>query len=178
MLFRSESIEYGKALFQKMGLQAQFYVGDILNDFPLEHNAVDWVFSSGVLEHFTDEQIIAILKKSAAVSRKGVMSLVPNSHCLFYRIGKHAQEMAGTWPYGKETPKPTMRPYFEAAGLKDIQEYSIGTYHALQFWGSQHKEIKEFFGHLSPEEIYSLNQGYLLFTIGTINGSTRFACSP
>ena len=138
------------------------------DDFPLGKNSVDWVFSSGVLEHFTDEEIMAITKKSAAVAVKGVMSLVPNANAIFYRVGKFKMEKEGTWAYGHEAPRSTMRPLFEAAGLHNIREYSIGTYHTLQFWGSRHREIKEFFDHLSPQEIRSLNQGYLLFTIGTI----------
>ncbi len=128
----------------------------------------DWVFSSGVLEHFSDEQIINILKDSKRLARKGVMSLVPNANAVFYRIGKFKMEHEGKWAYGREVPKLSMRPLFEAAGLTNIQEYSVGTYHSLQFWGKEHKEIKHFLDGLSGEQLRLLNQGYLLFTIGTI----------
>ena len=77
-------------------------------------------------------------------------------------------EQEGTWKYGHEDPKWTMRPLFEAAGLTQIQEYSIGTYHSLQFWGKQYDDIKYFFDQCSPEQLQLLNQGYLLFTIGSV----------
>jgi hypothetical protein len=100
------------------------------------------------------------------VAKKGVMSLVPNSRSLFYRIGKHAQEKAGQWPYGKEIPKLSMKQFFEQAGLYNIQEYSVGTYHALKFWGKDMPEIKDYLDSLTPIELKELNQGYLLFTYG------------
>jgi len=167
--YSSKSIEYSKALFNKIGLKAQYFVADILKDFPLGENSVDWVFSSGVLEHFTDEQIVEIMRKSVMVSRKGVMSLVPNSHCLFYQSGKYSQERQGKWPYGKEIPKLSMKSYFEMASLKNIQEYSIGTYHALKFFGKRDKDIRSYLDTLNTNQLRDLNQGYLLFTCGEKN---------
>lgn len=160
------SIERARKLFEKLGLKADFSTGDILKDLPLGNESVDWVFSSGVLEHFTDDEIVNILRKSKRVSRKGVMSLVPNANALFYRIGKFRMEQDGAWRYGTEIPKFTMKNYFEAAGLKNIKEFSIGTYHTLAFENSGNALIKEFFDHLSLKELQEMNQGYLLFTIG------------
>jgi ubiquinone/menaquinone biosynthesis C-methylase UbiE len=164
--YSDKSINYAKELFSSLKLHGNYHVADILNDFPLGQNSVDWVFSSGVLEHFTDEQILSITKKSAAVAKKGVMSLVPNSLSLFYRIGKHAQEKSGQWSYGKEIPKLSMKHFFEQAGLHNVQEYSVGTYHALKFWGKNMPEIKDYLDTLTPNELRELNQGYLLFTYG------------
>ena len=39
---------------------------------------------------------------------------------------KKSKEDNGTWEYGLEIPRDTMRPFFENAGLKDIREYSVG----------------------------------------------------
>lgn len=165
--FSEDSLVYGRELFKALELDAQFHQADILKGLPLTDGAVDWVFSSGVLEHFTDPQIIDVLKDCKRVARKGVISLVPNASAVFYRIGKLAMEDNGTWEYGRETPKKTMKPLFEAAGLGQIKEFSVGTYHTLNFWGEQHPEIKKFLDHLSSEELQSMNMGYLLFTVGT-----------
>lgn len=164
--YSPKSIEFTKELFQKLNLKAEFHVGDILKDLPMSADAIDWVFSSGVLEHFTDDEIIGILQRSKSISRKGVISLVPNANALFYRLGKFKMEQEGSWRYGKEIPKFTMRNYFEAAGLKKIKEYSVGSYHALAFDDSRKEMAKEFFDQLSAEELQTMNQGYLLFTIG------------
>lgn len=164
--YSPKSIEFTKALFEKMAFKAEFYVADILKNLPLGDGAVDWIFSSGVLEHFKDEQIVGILKDSLRVSSKGVISLVPNASSVFYRLAKFKMEKEGTWRFGKEVPKFTMQHYFEVAGLKNIKEFSIGTYHAVCFDQEEHRETKEFFDHLSFEELQQMNQGYLLFTIG------------
>jgi len=164
--YSENNIDYAKALFQELGIEGYFYCADILEEISMERSSVDWVWSSGLLEHFSDEQIIDVLKESARVCKKGVMSLVPNANAIFYRIGKFKMEQEGTWPYGKETPKFTMKKYFNAAGLKNIKEYSVGTYNSLQFWGLDKKEIKSFYDNLEFKELQNLNQGYLLFTYG------------
>ena len=166
--YSTESNLFAGQLFKELGLSGEFYWQDILKGISLNSASVDWVYSSGVLEHFSDGQIIGILKESRRLARQGVMSLVPNANALFYRIGKYKMEQEGTWGYGHEDPKWTMRPLFEAAGLNHIQEYSIGTFHGLKFWGEGHEDIKQFLDQCSPEQLQLLNQGYLLFTIGWI----------
>jgi len=166
--YSTESNSFAARLFQELGLNGKFHCCNVLQRIPLDDASVDWVYSSGVLEHFSDKEIIGILKESKRLARQGVMSLVPNADAIFYRIGKHKMEQEGTWKYGHEDPKWTMRPLFEAAGLCHIQEYSVGTYHALQFWGKDHDDIKHFLDQCSPKQLQLLNQGYLLFTMGLI----------
>lgn len=126
-------------------------------------NSVDWVWSSGLLEHFSEQEILHIVKESVNICKKGVMSLVPNARAIPYRVGKFKMERENNWPYGKEIPKTTMRNFFEAVGLKNIKEYSIGTYH-FEFWHND--DIKNFYNNLGSEELQALNQGYLIFTYG------------
>jgi len=164
--YSRDGIDYAKQLFQELDIQGHFYCADILKEIQMDGDSIDWVWSSGLLEHFSDEKIMDILKESVRVCKKGVISLVPNASAIFYRIGKFRMEQEGSWLYGKEIPKFTMKDYFETAGLKNIEEYSIGVYHSLKFWGSEEKENKRFFDSLSQEEIKNLNQGYLLFTYG------------
>jgi malonyl-CoA O-methyltransferase len=164
--YSDESIKYTKSLFHELGIEGHFYCANILYGVPLRTNSVDWVWSSGLLEHFSDDQIIDILKESTRVCKKGVMSLVPNAGSIFYRIGKFKMEKEGTWLYGKEIPKFTMKKYFNDAGLKNIKEYSVGIYHPLQFWDAEKKEIKRFYNSLNFKELQNLNQGYLIFTSG------------
>jgi ubiquinone/menaquinone biosynthesis C-methylase UbiE len=164
--FSEESISFSKALFKELGIEGHFYCEDILEGIALKTSSVDWVWSSGLLEHFSDQQITDILKDSVRVCKKGIMSLVPNANSIFYRIGKFKMEQEGTWAYGKEMPKFTMINYFKLAGLKKIKEYSVGPYHSIRFWGQAEKEIKSFYDSLSSEELEKLNQGYLLFTYG------------
>lgn len=167
--FSEESIDYAKALFKELRIEGHFYWEDILAGMSLKTSSVHWVWSSGLLEHFSDEKVVDILKESVRVCTKGVMSLVPNARSIFYRIGKFKMEQEGTWAYGKEMPKFTMKNYFRVAGLKKIKEYSVAPYHSIQFWGQAERDIKSFYDSLSPEELQKLDQGYLLFTYGEKN---------
>ncbi len=160
------SIDYAKSLFKELKIKGCFFCQNILDGMPMETGSIDWVWSSGLLEHFSDEQIVDILKESLRISKKGVMSLVPNAGSMFYRIGKYKMEQEGTWPYGKEIPKYTMKDYFRIAGLKNIKEHTVGNYHTLQFWGLNKVGIRNFFDNLSFRELQNLNQGYLVFTYG------------
>jgi malonyl-CoA O-methyltransferase len=164
--YSKENINYAKVLFKELGIEGYFYCQNILEGIPMKTSSIDWVWSSGLLEHFSDDQIMDILKESVRVCKKGVMSLVPNANSIFYRIGKFQMEQEGRWLYGKEIPKFTMKNYFKAAGLKNIKEFSVGTYHSINFLNSIEKEFRNFYNSISLDEIQKLNQGYLLFTFG------------
>lgn len=164
--YSSPSIDFSQKLFEDLGLQADFYCQDVLQGIPLPSKVVDWVWSSGLLEHFSEEDILTVLKESVRVCKRGVMSLVPNANSLFYRIGKHKMEREGSWRYGRETPRFSLRELFMAAGLKNTSECSVAPYHALQFWGANCEDIKRFYDSLAPEDLACMNQGYLLFTYG------------
>src|SRR3989344_2591619 len=71
---------------------------------PFEDNYFDFVFSSGLLEHFDDEKAGKIIREMTIVSKKSgkVLILVPNSHCLWYKAYKFITQKRGTWEFGYE----------------------------------------------------------------------------
>ena len=93
------------------------------------------------------------MRESARVARKGVMSLVPNAGSLPYRVGKDLMEREGRWRYGIETPKFTMADDFRRAGLRNIAEHTVGSWHALEFWGKDLPDLGRFLAGLSQEEL-------------------------
>ena len=160
------SIDHARALLEALALHGQYYCASVLERLPLNDNTVQWSFSSGLLEHFTDDQMLFILRECSRVSSKGVMSLVPNATSLLYRIGKYEMEQKGTWSYGTEDPKYSLRHLFQQAGLKNIVEYSVATSSIFRFWGRNEPAVRSFFKSLSVAELEKMNQGYLLFTYG------------
>ena len=68
--FSEESIDYTKALFKELGIEGHFYCENILGGMSLKTSSVDWVWSSGLLEHFSYEKIVDILKESPGFAKK------------------------------------------------------------------------------------------------------------
>ncbi len=169
--FSAESVAFCREVFAQAGLPGQFVQADVCQPLPFAAGEFDCVWSSGLLEHFTDEQLGHILKESARVSRKCVVSLVPNAGSLFYRAGKWYQETHGLWPWGQEDPKRTLKPFFRAAGLNDVREYAIDVKTALAFAhtirAAAFRRTLTMLWRLLPEAGWrALGQGYLLVTVG------------
>jgi hypothetical protein len=131
---------------------------------------VDWVWSSGVLEHWTDDELDPIVKEMARIARKGVISLVPNARSVFYRLAKHLMEDAGLWPYGRELPRASLSPVFQAAGLRSINEFTILPEESLPLLRNTDPGIyalaSDWWRRLSPDDPLLRDQGYLLVTSG------------
>lgn len=163
--YSRDNLEFSGAVFRDLGLEAEFVCSDLLIGLPFAPNAVDWVWSSGLLEHYHDEQVTGILRDAMRVSRKGVISLAPNAHSVPYRAGKRRLEQEGRWIYGREIPRYSMKDLFKDAGLTRIQEYSVGHYHALNFMGRQ-DQLRDLYDSLGHHDLEKLNQGYLLVTVG------------
>ncbi|HEX2249686.1 MAG TPA: class I SAM-dependent methyltransferase [Gemmatimonadales bacterium] len=169
--FSPQILERAASLFQRSKLPApRCTLADLTQPLPWPDAAVDWVWSSGVLEHWTDEELGPILKEMARISRKGVISLVPNARSVFYRLGKQLMEDAGLWPYGRELPKATLAPIFEAAGLHSIREFTIVPDEAPLLLRPTdpgiYALVSDWWRSLPPEDPLLQDQGYLLVTVG------------
>lgn len=107
-------------------LPVTFYLADVLEagQYPTSHT----IYQSGLLEHFTEEQMEHILRMSGRCAKQ-VVSMVPNAGCGAYMRWKAEKEANGTWEYGIEIPQTLegMTERYENAGLKVTRAYSIGT---------------------------------------------------
>lgn len=163
--FSENNLEFSKKLFISLSLNGNFIKHDVLEKFPFDDNSFNWVFSSGLLEHFTDEQIISILKESNRICKKGVISLVPNAFSIPYRMGKYNLEKQNKWIYGKEDPKLSMINYFNKSGFLKVCEETVDAYHSLNFLEDNIKQLfLDFYNSMKIDELDQLKQGYLLVT--------------
>jgi len=174
-----ESLAFTARCAARLGLEVATVCGDATQTLPFESGSFDCVWSSGLLEHFTEDERRAMLREWARVCRGRLISLVPNAASVAYRIGKRAQEIAGVWPYGLETPLQSLRDDYLAAGLRVETEFSVGAEHSLNFLNDRpiQRGLTEVFRALSRRELRDWNQGYLLVTIGTV-ASRESACDP
>jgi ubiquinone/menaquinone biosynthesis C-methylase UbiE len=165
-----DNLKFSEKAFDIAGLRGAFVQADILRFMPFSDSSIDCIFSHGVLEHFTEEEIQSIVNESARVARKAVISVVPNAASIAYRIGKRYQESTGKWQYGKENPKHSFRGQFVRSGLKNVKEYSVDPRHAFEFLtmlkgGAAHPVMK-LLNRIPVWLLDALNQGWLLVTIG------------
>ena len=147
-------------------------VCDITKALPWPDRAVDVTWSSGVLEHWTDDEIRPIVREMARVSRKRVVSFVPYAGCVFYRWGKHVAEAKGEWPYGREMPRASLRAIFEEAGLVRIQERTLsadeGLYYLHFVDETTQEQARAWWHSIATEDPIRQRQGYLLLTVGDV----------
>lgn len=169
--FSQGVLDRARELFERSNLPVpRTTLADLTKPLPWPDAAVDITWSSGVLEHWTDEELSPIVREMARISRCRVIALVPYAGSVPYRWGKWAAETSGCWPYGRELPRQTLRPVFEQAGLKRITESTIWADQALEFLAFVDPEIQReaarWWKSLPPDDLLRQTQGYLLLTIG------------
>ena len=149
---------------------------DLTKRLPWTDGAVDVTWSSGVLEHWTDDELLPIVREMARISRKCVISLVPSARCLFYRLGKQLAETKGRWPYGRELPRSSLQSVFEKAGLHRVREYSIWPEWGPKMLGATDRAfqifVEKWWASLPDDDAVKANQGYLLLTVGYVKSET------
>ncbi len=167
-----DNLNFSNRLFDVLNEPATFIQGDITKPLPFEDGSVDTVFSCGVLEYFTDAQIMEILKEMFRVAKKRVIILVPNAYSICYRLGMWYMKKKGTWHWGGERAFKTLKHCFAVVSGIRVTEFSVGTKHSLDFMDSlpkgqlMHKVIRKLFNLQDHSRPSTLNQGYLLITIG------------
>jgi hypothetical protein len=95
------------------------------------------VFSSGLIEHYDREDAIEVLKAMANVSRKYVLTYVPNSDCSAYMNAKARTK--AIWKTEFDYTPDTLALLHEEAGLEVIDKGTAGKEWAKKF-GSEPSE--------------------------------------
>jgi ubiquinone/menaquinone biosynthesis C-methylase UbiE len=146
------------------------HIVDITKQFPFKDNEFDVVWSSGVLEHWEDIEMLDVLRESVRVTKRCVISLIPNNKSLAYRFGREICESHGISPWGREMPRGSLKLLFEKAGLHNIHEEVLADYMAIDFIGKLYPAFADHFSKwwstLEVNDEVKTSQGYLLFTIG------------
>jgi SAM-dependent methyltransferase len=165
----NDSLRLSESCAAALGLSIKTVQADVRKKLHFSDNTFDCSWSSGLLEHFSTDLRRLILKEQARITRGRIISFVPNSACLAYRIGKADQESRGVWPYGLENPLMSQKDDFAAAGITVTREFTVGAKHAISFL----RQDSHFFRELSrwildqPEaELLDYWQGYLIVTEG------------
>ncbi|NOX58110.1 MAG: class I SAM-dependent methyltransferase [Planctomycetes bacterium] len=100
------ALDLARERFDRLGLDAKYRKGNILDPCELTHDAFDVSLSYGVIEHFRNDARTQTIRTHHDVLRPGGMTIigVPNAWCPQYRAWKAYLELRGWWPYGMEIP--------------------------------------------------------------------------
>jgi len=133
---------------------------------PFRDGSFDVVWSSGLLEHFSEGDLAQVLEEMARVSRGFVVSFVPNLNSSFYLLWSYLLKLAGQWSVGFESPKASLRYAFENAGIDVVREFTVG-FDPENFLrqlpsGNLRDHLAFHYRQLPPER----REGYLLATFG------------
>lgn len=168
--YTDASVELVKAAADKLKLSnLDIMKCDATKELPFKEKQFDYIFQAGLLEHFRTDDQINLLKIWSKYC-KNMVSLIPNASSVPYRIGKQIKETKGTWEYGLEIPKHSLKEEFIKAGIDVEAEYTIGTECALTLLPKYH--FVKIFYKLLKRAGYNLDdymQGFLLVTIGKCN---------
>ncbi|OPH61409.1 hypothetical protein BC351_14810 [Paenibacillus ferrarius] len=172
--YSTQALQQSRIAFRQKDQQGEFVHADI-RKLPIEANIHDLCWSAGVLEHFSIEEKVNILREMARVTKPGgkVLVLVPYSRSLPYRIGKAYAEANCTWMYGTEIPVDSLKQEFELAGIEVDKEQNIGFIQSMDFLdfipGAEllKQSAVEWYKELSDEEKVVF-PGYLLAILGTV----------
>ncbi len=98
-------------------------------------NTFDVAWNGGVIEHFSDEEKIKMIKAMWKIIKPGgvLVITVPNAHDLPFMAAKQLLLLRKKWAFGEEDDLTAgrMRKLAEAAGIK---KYSITAYNPIVGW--------------------------------------------
>ena len=100
------ALDQARVRFDRLGLSATYRRADFLDAAFADGQRHDVSLSSGVIEHFKNEDRTRTVRAHFDVLAPGGMTVisVPHAHCPTYRLWKLYLELRGWWPYGMEIP--------------------------------------------------------------------------
>lgn len=174
--FSETILQRARDLFVSSALPApKVVLCDITKPLPWPDRSVDIVWSSGVLEHWTDKELVPILSEMSRVGRRLVVSLVPSASSVFYRWGKKTAEDTNRWPYGREIPRESLESVYESAGIEVVLEKTIMPESSANFLAyvdsALSQRAAEWLDRLPDTDPLRKSQGYLLLTVGKVRNA-------
>ena len=168
--FSAEALSVAREVFARHAVPAVFEIGDLTAGASSADH--DLVFNSGVLEHYSFDEQVRLVRGMAMRSRNYVLVLVPNRLCHWYWIWRAQQALAQQWPFGYEKPATDYRPVFEAAGLNFLGSawFAAGAIgHFLQAIHGVDASLRQLLEQMNALPIFPVQQrAYLVGFIGSV----------
>lgn len=130
-----KSLEFSKKYFRSKNLPVKLCHQDAFK-MKFSSSSFDYVWNGGVIEHFSDEEKVLLIKKMWKLVKPGgkLLISVPNAHDLPFMVAKKILQIRGKWAFGKEDDLTIYR-IKRLAKLAGIKKYSTYAYNpVVGFW--------------------------------------------
>jgi ubiquinone/menaquinone biosynthesis C-methylase UbiE len=169
-----EALAFSKAAFAEAGRDHLATQASII-DLPFKDASFDFVWSGGVIEHFTLEDQVRILKEMLRVTRPGgkVIVIAPSAEARIYGKAKAHADTRNAWQPGYEVPITSLGEVAAGAGETLTREYRVGLLaelHFLKYYFGSARSLRMAWAGLVEiisRLLYPLNRlpGYLLVSV-------------
>lgn len=162
--FSRTALEKARQAFEKYGESAEFILGDL---FQLDEKVPvhDFAWNSGVMEHFSDEKIMDLMRQVGRFAKKGILYLVPNSGSIAYLLMRARLMADGKWPYGQEYLRNDYDWILKKLGYQEVSKEYITTasVSAYQVWKAEKEQgtVSRLYKVLAQEQVLPQEEGYL-----------------
>jgi len=174
-----EALAAAKSLFAEHGLNPAVECADLFQEGTPDF---DLVFNSGVIEHFSFDDQVRMVRAMARRSRGLVAVLAPNARCYWYWIARIGNASAGQWPFGLEMPVSSLADVFTAAGVELLEEKYLGRAWAGMFLRDLpglEPELRDLLLQCHSSALVADDQScYLYGAIGSVKAAVTRPSSP
>ena len=161
--FSTGALEKSKQTFQRYSLNGEFIEADLF-DLSTVKEKYDFVWNSGVMEHFSDENLLKIFKQIRSVMKSKFIFLVPNPDSISYLLMRYNLEGKGKWEYGQEYMR---RNYLDIAQKAGLQGRIVGyAASSISIWHFEstflNDENRKMYRALVDDKMMPQNESYLV----------------
>ncbi len=129
-----EALKFGKSVFKKKKLPVHVVEGDLFK-INLPAKSFDVVWNGGVIEHFSDDEKVEMIRRMWKWVKPGgkILISVPNADDLVFMAAKWLLIKRGRWTFGYEDDLtfPRLEDLARRAGIDNFQ---IKTYNPIVGW--------------------------------------------
>ncbi|RDY22109.1 glycosyltransferase [Criibacterium bergeronii] len=136
--FSEKAIEKAKKTFKFYKLEANFFQADMMN-LPKFENSYDLIWNSGVMEHFTSQDLSVMAKEFSSKFNCPYLCIVPNPKSLPYLLYRFNMIEKGLWNVGKEYLRKDYAKLFMQNGYNLLDVFYLGDSYTVEWFKSSGK---------------------------------------
>lgn len=173
--FSEVALDKSKILFAENQVDAQFYLLDIFKANTLSQQ-FDVTWNSGVMEHFTEEELSKLFTCFAQITKKYFLCIVPNPKSLPYLLFRYKSLRENNWLFGTEFLRENYKEIAENAGWSLIGQHFLGMEYSIDHMNYFNGQANPLYEELVNNGLLPDSEAYLTLYIFEKRTSTQLPC--